>query len=463
MTESIFVKGIFADSRVDYKLLVLLIAIVLLAITITIWNQGITTKILILMMAAISIYIVQINVLQIILTAALLGVIFPDSYISIFNYTFGFAIIGAFLLILLKVLFQHEHFQYHKQLSILMAIYVLFALNTVISAVFNSSLGGEAIAETARNLLYAVLIAVSYHLIRDLIVIRKIFGTVIIIAIAVSIYSYKILFGIGLKAFLVYGITVLHGVFGGMANSGSAAAVITDAMPIPLAYLMFGTNLKKKRLYFVLFVFFFIIWFLWNSRSNYVFLFFAALSILAFHDKRKKYFAIILAGLAISVILLLTGFIPILNDILRLERGMTYREDVWQAALRMYGESPILGKGPEYFSAHYFIYLDPGIGRKVISSLYNVSPHNVLLMRAVNLGIGAVLAQLILWIFPLIVFARNAKKVKNSDYYYLYLASGAIWIGLICRSLFDTGGNTIGLIMLPIMFKIPKLIKETMA
>ena len=61
--------------------------------------------------------------------------------------------------------------------------------------------------------------------------------------------------------------------------------------------------------------------------------------------------------------------------------------------------------------------------------------------------------------------------MKDSEYYYLYLASGAIIIGLIFRAFFESGGiigvgrlsgNIIPLIMVVLIFKLPYLRKKTL-
>jgi O-antigen ligase len=197
-----------------------------------------------------------------------------------------------------------------------------------------------------------------------------------------------------------------------------------------------------------------------NSRGSYLFTFAAFLALAMFHNRRNR-FLLTIAGLFIAAyVVFATNVFPIFKILLRLENALTYREDLWDAAFRMIAESPVFGKGPDYFARFKYLYMDPGFGRFMIGAMSGLTPHNVLLYRAVDLGIPAVLVQLFLWIFPIMIFIKNSKFVKHSKYYYLYLACGAIWIGIIVRSMFDTGNNVVGMFALIIFLRMPKMIRD---
>jgi O-antigen ligase len=140
---------------------------------------------------------------------------------------------------------------------------------------------------------------------------------------------------------------------------------------------------------------------------------------------------------------------------------MTFREDFWKAAFRMLGESPILGKGYGFFYKFKYFYMDPGLGRALLGPSPDVSVHNMLLMRGIDLGICGILIQIFYWIFPIVIFARNEKSVRQSEHYYLYMAIAAILVGMIARGFFDTGTNMPSPILLAALLKFPKLIQPS--
>jgi O-antigen ligase len=224
-----------------------------------------------------------------------------------------------------------------------------------------------------------------------------------------------------------------------------------------MAYLLYGNRRKMKRIYFCLFCSILAIWLLLNSRTDYLSIFVVVLVLIMFHRYRWRYISIIASFLFLGIIAIHT--IPLLKAALRLERGMTFREDLWQAAYRMILESPILGKGPGFYDRFKFMYMDPGIGRIAAGTLQNTTAHNTILMRAVDLGIGAAILQILFFAIPIFVFLKSVNEYKNSEHYHLYIALGLILIELELRSFFDTSGGVFVLIVSAIILKMPRLIR----
>ncbi len=356
----------------------------------------------------------------------------------------GFALFQAFA----EIAIGKGHFVRHRLIDFLIAINIYFSLNTFISSLYNSSLNQTAFMEIMRFLLYAAIIGMAYYFTTDIKAVYKIIWTAMAGSVLLALIGYKLILAAGSTTFDLYGAAFLHAASLGTANANTIATIIANPMPVLIAYLIYGEKRSYKFILSILFGLLFLVWMIWNSRASYIYLFTAILALVAFHKNRLRYLLIISAITILVIVLALTEAVPILTDFLRLGMGLSHREDLWLAGLRMIAESPLLGKGPSYFDQSKYYYMDPGHGRLVAGPWTGISPHNVLIMRGVDMGIPAIFAQLLYWIFPLVFLARHAKNIKNTNYYYLYLAAMAVWIGIIGRSQFDTGANIFSMLML---------------
>jgi O-antigen ligase len=355
--------GVLFDGKKKLAYFLTAVFIVLISCISSAWFPSITAKFLILILVLVVIRLLHIDTLQILFLAALLGIIVPFEYRQLANFTFVFGVSLAIAWIVASVMFGYRRFDHHRQLDALVVIYILFAINGIISTAYNRTFDSYATVQIARYALYGAAIAVVYNLMTDLRAVRKLLMTLLITSVIVATIGYQIALAVGIKTFLIQGITLMHGLSGAMSNPTFAAGVLTNSMPIPLAYLMFGKDKRKYYLFLGLTIYFIVIWVLWNSRSNYVFLFSSFLTLLLFHEKRKRYlFAVVCCAVA-AIAIIQSGKFPLLVNLLRLEGGLTYRGDLWEAAMRMIAESPILGKGFGYFDRFKFMYMDPGPGR----------------------------------------------------------------------------------------------------
>jgi O-antigen ligase len=401
---------------------------------------------------------IKINTLQLLLLTTILPALSQSKLNQLGNIALAIEI-GLFLFwIVALIILDKSRFDHRPSLDILIWINLFFALNTLISSIYNSALNAVAFLEIFRFVLYAGLIAISYHYLNSIDSINKIKWTALAGSAIYAALGYKMFLGAGALTVQMYGAAFLHGATIGLANSNTIATVIANPMPFLLAYCMFGNNKRLKLLNWIIFFYLFFIWLVWNSRASYIYLFFAFITLILFHKNRQKYLTYSLVGLLLIFLLSLSNIIPHLSDFLRLEMGTSHREVIWNAGLRMFTESPFFGKGPSYFDQYKFYYMDAGIGRSVVGTFTGISPHNVLIMKATDMGILAVIAQLIYWFVPIIFFVKNANRLKDSEHYYLYLASGATWTGMIFRSQFDTGASVFSMILLSVIFKMPQLI-----
>ena len=449
------------NAKGDSNVIIIAGIISLSSCIVSVLLPSIPLKLSLLILAIAIIMMLRVHILQIILAAALSHAIAPDPYRQLADIIFGVGITLALFWIIIRLSLGKERLQHSFSSDFLIACNLLFALVGVLSTALNSMFGPVAVAEIGKIAIYIILILISYHLIDDISIVRKLMWTFIWIGIVLVTYYYYLAITLGPKAILVYGFTFLHSMSGVLGNPGAPAAVIADFIPFLIAFILFGANGNKKKVFFIAFLYVIIIWAMSNSRANYIFLYFACLTLLAFHRRRKKYLTVFIL-LSISAFLIITS-IPLFQFILRLDKGMTYREDFWKAAFRMIAESPLSGKGYGFFYKFKYSYMDPGVGRAMLGTSPDVSVHNMLLMRGIDLGICGILIQLLYWIFPIVIFVKNEKGIRQSEYYYLYMAIAAILVGMIARGFFDTGTNMPSPILLAALLKFPKLIQPSAA
>jgi O-antigen ligase len=433
----------------------------LLSCIAALWMPSMAVKLIQIIVICAFMMLIRIHILQFLLILTLVPGLFPADFVGFANIAFSSALILTLFWIAALIGLGHDRWERNKSVELFMAINFLFAFNMFFSSLYNSTELTIAIIEASRFILYAGLIVTSYYLMNNFRIIEKLMWTGLAIAIAVAAFSYKTALDMGLGgSILKYGAALMRQTVSSAVNPNTLATVITFPMPVLLAYLMFSNKKSKKTLLLGVFMFLAIAWISLNSRANYVYLFTAFLALVVFHNNRKKYLLILIAIAAILIFLILIDAVPLLTMLLRLEGGVTYRDSLWKAALRMVAESPLLGKGPTFFNQFKFQYMDPDAGRAIVGIWQGVAPHSVPVLRAVEMGIFAVIIQIIFWILPVFSLAKNAKKINQSEFYYLYLAAGAMWIGLIFRSLMDTGGSVIGMLLLPVIYRIPELTKN---
>lgn len=407
------------------------------------------------------IVIIRLNFLQLLLLITIVPSILPSLYVNISNIIFSLILIVA--LFWINFISDNVKHRWHRnrQLELISLLYVFYAVNILLSSLYNSISMGTAVFEMSRYILYGGLILISYNLMNDISDIKKVMWIGLAVAVVISFYSYWTVFNMGIgNAIMMYGLGAMRQSVSAFVNSNSLATIITFPLPVLIAYIMYSYDRTKIKYSWIILIFLAIPWVSLNSRANYLYLFSVYCILIIYHPKRKNHFLLILTIVLFVTGLIVFDLIPILSMLLRIEGGVTYRDTLWKAAIRMIQESPLLGKGPGFFEQYKFYYMDPEVGRAVVGNWQGIETHSFLLQRGVEMGLLAIIVQVFIWFYPIISFVRNAKKMASSKYNYLFLSGGAMWIGLICRSLMDTGGSIIGLLLLPLIYRIPELIQN---
>jgi len=452
--------AILPDNERNIKLLFLMFFLGLIPGLVMAFAQASGIKILFSIFFILCLIMLRIKIPQLILLLTLVPMIFTFVSQDLANLVISAVVLFGLIWIGAKVALGRACFEHSTILEIIMAIYFFFALNIIISVLYNSTLNMYSISESVRYASYACMLFVLYYFMNKMKIITNLVLTALVVSVAIAVYSCYLAFDIGAKNLLQFAGVAMHGIRIGFTNANTIATVIANSIPIVMAYCMFGVERKWKLLSLVLLIFLILVWLPLNSRSSYLFIFGAVLTLVLFHNRRRLYLSIIIGVILGGYILVISDIFPLLKIFLRLEKGLTYRGDLWTAAIRMFAESPILGKGPEYFDRFKFYYMDPGFGRYTSGYNFGLSPHNVLLMRAVDMGIFAIVAQIFLWIIPIVIFVKDAKIVRHSRFYFLYLASGATLVGMVLRSITEVGNNVFSIIALVMLLRIPLLINN---
>lgn len=179
--------------------------------------------------------------------------------------------------------------------------------------------------------------------------------------------------------------------------------------------------------------------FISNSRSAMLAVYASTAFIMVTHPKTWKFF--LYGSAAIVLALFLLSSVPIfdliIQNIFRLQTGLSGRTYLWTLAFDYVIAHPFLGIGPGWFYER-LIFDAPPMANILQMSSGSLSTHNSFLMIATDLGIFALLILLFMISF---FFYRSFKlwtRLKNGPDFPLLVALCALMIALIIRALFET-------------------------
>jgi len=183
-------------------------------------------------------------------------------------------------------------------------------------------------------------------------------------------------------------------------------------MSIPLVLGLFLTGLRGTRLFLMICIIFlfFIALMLSLSRGGWIGAF-IALIFMAFAlqtNRRfisKKLIVILIAGSIAAAFFVLSSTATV-ERILALEKkeGLAARMAVWNGAVNMIKDYPLLGTGPGTFSTVYTQYQPPGMYRRYFMA------HNDYLQMVSEAGI--LLIAIMIWM-TIVLYKKGFKKLKN--------------------------------------------------
>ncbi|MEW6556528.1 MAG: O-antigen ligase family protein [Elusimicrobiota bacterium] len=222
--------------------------------------------------------------------------------------------------------------------------------------------------------------------------------------------------GLVLISFIISGIVILQ-FFSGKTpkatfpNPNLAAGYISAGASFILAFLFFSeTKLKTKIAFSILFLAFWIAIALTHSRGGLFSLLCGILTV--FFLKFKKW------GIFIFTIGVLIVFISlpkgVITNIVKMDGGDVYafkRLEIWNAAIKIIKENPVLGTGPGNFELLFYKYNFPANNLLAKYAKITRFAHNEFLQIAAEGGLFAF--AVFVWI--LIIIIRSALKSSNNS------------------------------------------------
>jgi O-antigen ligase len=343
----------------------------------------------------------------------------------------------------------------------------IISLLSLISLFYNSAYNTDSVLEVIRSFSLIFLFLIIYEYMTNMHLVIKLLNTILFVSTLAAIYSIYLMITQGLKAIVIGEISMLHGVMSGLGNANDMAITVGFSLPILFAYLFHKKEQIKKKYTLSLAMLLFIVCVLLNSRATYIYIFIALLVIIISHKKRRFYLTLgLLAAIPVTAIILLS---PIFNQLLRLEMGLSLRDHLWKAAIRIFLENPIWGSGPISFNTIKYYYVDPGPAKTIAAHIFGGEAHNLILTKAADYGIFMVLVFILFWIYVISFFIKNVNIMRNSQYYYIFVAAGASFMGLIAKSAFEIGHmignarlneNLVPFIYLAVLIKLPLLVRD---
>lgn len=325
---------------------------------------------------------------------------------------------------------------------------------SILSIIYNSAFTLHSAFESFRLLISWVTFLAFCFLIDSKVKVKRVLILSIIASILIGIYGYLVLYNMGLISFVIHGIGALRGAKGWTSNTNAIAYLIAFPFPVLISYILFGGTRRYKQASFAILTAFFPIWLLLNARSTYLFLIIAMFVLMLLHKRRWLMITTFSALILVGVIVLVN--IPIISDLLRIEDGVTYRTEIWAAAIEMVRESPVFGKGPGAFDKIKYYYMDI-YTRAIFGAKQEFSSHNLFLLRASELGLMGAISVIIFWIASIIAIIKSVKIVRGTDLFPFFAGCSAIFVGMIFRSFFESGGNYLGFMALAIILNAPLL------
>jgi O-antigen ligase len=89
---------------------------------------------------------------------------------------------------------------------------------------------------------------------------------------------------------------------------------------------------------------------------------------------------------------------------------------IWKIALEMYKENPIFGKGPGTFTQTVVNSYQNGHISKMVADQGSVQPHNEYLAAASQLGSIGLIADMAIFLIPMILFINLLRQKRNFYY-----------------------------------------------
>jgi putative inorganic carbon (HCO3(-)) transporter len=300
---------------------------------------------------------------------------------------------------------------------------------------------------------FFIIVYVFYSLIRDERDMKNYIASILIVAMILVTISVIYLFidGFNLIDIISKNRTRVYVL---ITNPEALTNFYVISFPFLLTTLLLKPQRLKKYSIIVMLVYIGIGLILVMSRSAILGIILSS-AIVLFILRRKRFHQLLFTLICFGLLFL---FYPPLNEtltfFLRIEEGMSARDQIWKMSLEMIKDHPIFGIGPgayKYETFNYFPYMFNSWWGKLMIYFYDITDginfsHNYFLVLFTELGILGFVTAIAL---PFIYFRIGLKTLKKYRYesqekYFFIIALFAAGTSIIFRNFF----NSIGLLYL---------------
>lgn len=416
---------------------------------------------LILIAIGLSVFLIDYLIIGVILCILLyFYLIYQDDFLLFFSILLFLVFIGQGVGAALRVVFQLVGFSvviflffknymvnktsFPRVPKIFILLVLLLYSSIFLSAIF-SKYPQEAIEPTLRLTTFLFIIYLFYSLINNFQSIKTVLFSLFMASaiMAVAVFYDFFIYGFSLENLFV----VSYRASGIISNYNATSGFF--AVTIPITFTLLFSNIKRfKKIYLSIFLFIQLMALLsTGSRSAYLAVIVSSLIIL-FNINRLVFKRVLFIGLILGIaILFINPLLDTLSLLLRFERGVTFRDKLWEISFSMIKDHFLFGIGPGSYRFEMFNYfpvmLDSFEGKVFITLFENTEgrnvSHNFYLMLFSDLGIPGFLFSLL---YPLVLIKfinkiiHNVKKNKNIDYFIIVAIAGTIG-GMFVRGLFE--------------------------
>lgn len=231
-----------------------------------------------------------------------------------------------------------------------------------------------------------------------------------------------------------------------LSNVSAIGGYIAVVTPILVVSLLYTHNKKIKGIIWCVIVIECLGLITISSRGGMLSVFGSCVFLFAVLN-RKKFITILLIAIPLLTAFFLSPWGEFIIAILRLDHGLSLRDNLWMLSIEMIKHNFIFGVGPGAWGKEMFNYfpvmLDSYAG-KMFSNLYTVTgginnSHNFYLAFFSDMGIFGLICSIALPIVYFKLCYKTIRKIKQKDnkIYLLILSASAMGVGMFIRGFIE--------------------------
>lgn len=424
----VFSKKIIRSEQLADKIPVILCLLGLILFSIFDWI-GVAVWVVCVMLFCLILYNINLLFPLFLFLVGLTAQLSPE-----YHHLFSYGLTGVMILnwLFFKIYTKESLTTINRSVLYLIIFYIGW---NFISALF-SEYTFHGVFIIIRIMTFFVIVLIYYDWLRNL----KRINTVINTIIYIGVFSASFVILEFLQSGVIFnesGPVRYSGIFTGVNALGFVLA-------ISISFSLLNTIIyfpKKKGIFFLLiFIFTGFALFLTFSRSAWLLFVVSAIIITYYHKSTRP--IIIISFIIIGMMFFSENFRELIAFFLRLERSISYRDIIWQAAVDIIKDHPLVGVGPDSIREYIVHYsgINPNTWLGGIIKFAKNNAHNFYLTMGAELGVVGILIAVSTIILFNIHFFKTLSVYKVGNNKSLIITIGAIVMGLVVRSFFEGNG-----------------------